>query len=655
MSSDARRTLRSARWLAWVAIVAAACGEKVSAPPEPPMSVRRGDQAFRYEEYEAAIDSYRTYLDQTEHGDYTARVLYKAALAEYRLGRYHDTLLTLDELGQRYPKTHWVQVDALRGDAERGLNHRLEALRAWDAAWKVAGDNDRPKLRQRIVSVAHDLNAQDLAKARALVESKDLKVLLDRQIALQESPSIGEPSLDEGAPQAEEEPPKVASAKKPPAAKRTGVAPSKGLPRGLAEPEEAAAAEEPDTGGWEGAKPAETAAAKRKEAAGKQRAAKPAEVAAVAPGMQPEERLGAEGLEPGFASAPREDLAGAPAAAAQVVQGPTKIGCLLPLSGATHEYGERSLRGIRLAWMEASDRLIVKDTASDPATAAAAFEELSRDPSVLFVVGPLRSEEAAEVAPLAEKSQVPLLLLSQRDGLGGPFVLQAGMTRSRQVATLLNYAMDKIRLRNFGVLYPKDAYGEEFRAAFKAEVERRGGMVVGSEAYTPGTHAVGAATVKRWRNAGNLHAVFLPDDAAAAAPIAKFLQREMPDVTLLGVHGWEQLAETGDTTLNGIFFSDGFYTGSARPSTHEFADRFQRTYGDTPGLLEAQAYDAALLAKHALDAGAQSRADALSRLLALGVVPGATGDLLATPGGLEHRMFLLQVYDGKLQEVGTAG
>jgi ABC-type branched-subunit amino acid transport system substrate-binding protein len=126
-------------------------------------------------------------------------------------------------------------------------------------------------------------------------------------------------------------------------------------------------------------------------------------------------------------------------------------------------------------------------------------------------------------------------------------------------------------------------------------------------------------------------------------------------VTLLGVHGWEQLAESGDTTLNGIFFSDGFYMGSARPSTHEFADRFQRAYGEAPGLLEAQAYDAALLAKRALDAGAQSRTDALSRLLALGVVQGAAGDLLATPAGLEHRMFLLQVYDGKLQEVGTPG
>src|SRR2546428_333439 len=94
----------------------------------------------------------------------------------------------------------------------------------------------------------------------------------------------------------------------------------------------------------------------------------------------------------------------------------------------------------------------------------------------------------------------------------------------------------------------------------------------------------------------------------------------MPDVTLLGVHGWEQLADAGDTTLNGILFSDGFYMGSMRASTHDFADRFQRAYGEPPGLLEAQAYDAAMLAKRALDSGAQSRPEALNRLLELVLV-----------------------------------
>jgi len=73
MSPNATRPLRAA-WLIGLAAVLSACSAHVSAPPEPPTSVRRGDDLFRYEEYDPAIKAYRSYLDEVEQGDYTARV-----------------------------------------------------------------------------------------------------------------------------------------------------------------------------------------------------------------------------------------------------------------------------------------------------------------------------------------------------------------------------------------------------------------------------------------------------------------------------------------------------------------------------------------------------------------------------------------------------
>src|ERR1043166_7690340 len=94
----ATRRLAPASWLvAALAVLTATCSPKVTAPPEPPMSVNRGDQAFRYEDYPTAINSYRNYLAETDRGPYTARVFYKTALAQYRLGQYRETLATLDE------------------------------------------------------------------------------------------------------------------------------------------------------------------------------------------------------------------------------------------------------------------------------------------------------------------------------------------------------------------------------------------------------------------------------------------------------------------------------------------------------------------------------------------------------------------------------
>jgi len=621
----------------------AACASKVSAPPEPPMSVRRGDQAFRYEEYEAAIDAYRTYIEQSQKDEYTARVFYKTALAQYRLGRYRDAVATLDGLAQRYPRAHWVQVEALRGDCERALSHPLAAVRSWDTAWKAGNDTDRMKLRERIVTAIRDMSELDLQRARQGVDSKDVKKLIERQLALRQAPTISEPM-----PEPEEEPHrgKVAAAALAKSVEPTEEAeeaepaavvvptprqPPQKVAEAPAQPHAAVPAPEPATRpsiGWTAAAPAdgfteEPMAEDSAEAA--------------------TERSGSQPAAPAPQAPVRETIA----------PGIPKVGCLVPLSGPAQEFGQRTLRGLQLVFGQNSDRLIVKDTAGDRDTAVRMFEEFSQDPNVLVVIGPLRSEEADAVAPLAESRHLPLLLLSQQDGLGGTYALQTGMTRSRQVGTLLDYAMDKIRLRRFGVLYPKDTYGEEFLSAFKAEVERRGGTVVGTGGYPPGARGLAVGEVRRWRTSQDLQAVFLPDDAAAATQLARFLQREMPDVTLLGVHGWEGLADqTRGSALSGVLFTDGFYVGSSRPATREFVSRFVHVFGSTPSVLEAQAYDAALLTQRGLESGTNSRSRLLGRLLDLGPLEGATGELLITPDGVRHRLFLLQVSDGKLQEIG---
>jgi ABC-type branched-subunit amino acid transport system substrate-binding protein len=664
MASPVVRVLRGAQWVVCLAAVVSACSPRLTPPPEPPKSVRRGDQAFRYEEYEGAIDAYRSYVEQVDKDAYTPRVFYKMALAQYRLGRYADAVATLDALAERYPNTHWVQVEALRGDCERALGRPLAAVRSWDRAWTGASDSDRPKLRQRVVSAARDLSDADLKRADEAVDSKEVKKLLDRQLAMRQVPFIGDVTEEPGGAPSDgrtaaaqrgqsldltEESERPADIETVGSSAAPPPEPQEDIPTVI----EGAGGTQIQTGHIAEERPAETAGLQTPptEAGDLQASAPESAEEPIDEGFTEE-----PATEPAPAAIPVERRAVEERAHEETIRGPVKIGCLLPLSGSAREFGQRSLRGLKLIFGEDNDRLIVKDTASNEATALQMFQELSQNPNVLVVIGPLRSEEAKAVAPIAEQAEVPLLLLSQQDGLSGRFVLQAGMTRSSQVDTLLDYAMDRVRLRRFGVLYPSDTYGEEFLSAFKAEVVRRGGTVVGVDAYAPGAPAVVAADIKRWRKHENLQAVFVPDDAAAGAEVARFLQQQMPDVTLLGVHGWQRLLQQSDTTaLNGVLFADGFYVGSTRPATRDFVDRFRRTYRELPGVLEAQAYDAASLAARALEGGARSRLSLLNGMLDLGRVVGATGELAITPQGVQHKLFLLQVYDGKLQEIRHAG
>jgi ABC-type branched-subunit amino acid transport system substrate-binding protein len=665
MFPDAKRVLRSAAWSMALAVALSACGARVTAPPEPPSSVRRGDDLFRYEEYDAAIVAYRSYLDEVEYGDYTARAFYKEALAQYRLKQYHESLKTLDELTDRYPRARWVQVEALRGDDQRDLGNSMMALQAWDRAWTSGNESDHAKLRQRILGVSRHLNDVELARARRLVNTKGVGQLLDNQITSRQAPPINEPLP--GA--SKKRPAKAAAAEAAPEPSESAVGEAGQPIESPHTPEKGPAPARPGAPGPTASR-VQVAAVPKKLPTPALAQAAPAgtqpgvPAAAPAPAEVPPE-VGevpeAAGIEP-FEEPPYEEPPyEEPPVAAPVeeapVQGITKVGCLLPLSGEARSFGRRELRGIRMIFGDQSDRLIVKDTTGDPARAVGMFEELSSDPTILAVIGPLGGDEAEAVAAKAAAARVPLFLLSQRDGLTGPFVLQAGMTRGSQVATLLSYAMDKVRLRRFGVLYPKDTYGAEFLSAFRSEVQRRGGTLVGAAGYDPRSARpeTEVDALKRWRAGADLQAVFLPDSAPTAAHFAKFLQNTMPDVTLLGVHGWETLAEQGSgATLSGILFADGFYAGSTRPATREFVERFQQTYGTAPELLEAQSYDAALLVKRALDATANSRSDLLHRLQELGAIEGATGPLYVTPGGLQRRLYVLQVADGKLQEIGAA-
>ena len=174
-------------------VAAAGCSTKVSAPPEPPVAVRLGDAAFEAQNYESAIRDYRLYLADVDRGEYTARAFYKTALASQKLGDHSGALATLAELERRYPDSVWVQVEALRGDAERDIGRPTAAVLAWDRGWPVADEIERPKLRNRIEIVATGLSREEIDELKDEVSSGAIEALLDEELASRSPLPIEEP------------------------------------------------------------------------------------------------------------------------------------------------------------------------------------------------------------------------------------------------------------------------------------------------------------------------------------------------------------------------------------------------------------------------------------------------------------------------------
>jgi branched-chain amino acid transport system substrate-binding protein len=228
----------------------------------------------------------------------------------------------------------------------------------------------------------------------------------------------------------------------------------------------------------------------------------------------------------------------------------------------------------------------VRDTGGKSDLTAQLVTALADDPSVVAFIGPLRNSDASVVAPLAERLQVPMLLLARDQGLTGPYVLQATTTQQEQVQVLVDYTVRTLGLTHLGVLYPDDADGRTYMNAFRDAATSAGAADVQSNAYRPDQSSFGpqAAAVKTWASGAGIQAVFIPDAAATAVKVAAAAREVAPQVQLLGTESWNQpdvLASAGKG-IDGAVFADSFFIGSGTPSTADFVTRFRAQNGYDP-------------------------------------------------------------------------
>ncbi|MFP4194259.1 MAG: penicillin-binding protein activator [Desulfobacterales bacterium] len=168
------------------------------------------------------------------------------------------------------------------------------------------------------------------------------------------------------------------------------------------------------------------------------------------------------------------------------------IGCVLPLSGKYGNFGRQALRGIELALMDASERmdvepqfkLLVRDSASDPETAARAVEELA-EKRVAAVIGPIAA--SAEAAETAQEKGIPIVYMSQKSDIveTGKYVFQNFLSPEMQVEAIADYATGELGCRRFAVLYPEERYGETFLHLLWDKLIEKNASLVGVESYNP--------------------------------------------------------------------------------------------------------------------------------------------------------------------------
>lgn len=264
-----------------------------------------------------------------------------------------------------------------------------------------------------------------------------------------------------------------------------------------------------------------------------------------------------------------------------------RVALLVPQTGANADVGNAIANATMLALIDTRNERVRITTYDTALGAAAAARQAVADGNKL-ILGPLLSEDAAAVAPVARAAGVPVLSFSNDSGVAGNGTFIMGFAPGQSVERVVGHARAK-GLRRFGALVPKSVYGERAAAAFRDAVTGSGGTLVAVESYDRSATAMSGAA-RRLASMAPMDAVLIADsggNAVRAVPIVN------PDGTrqMLGTELWNtDAALASNPVMRGAWFasvSDGLYG--------QLATKYRSRFGKQSYRLASLGYDAVLL------------------------------------------------------------
>ncbi|MCX7944150.1 MAG: penicillin-binding protein activator [Deltaproteobacteria bacterium] len=180
---------------------------------------------------------------------------------------------------------------------------------------------------------------------------------------------------------------------------------------------------------------------------------------------------------------------------------PNKVGILLPLTGKYRHFGEQFIKNLELFQgflrieNEAENDLryisndgfefVIRDTQGDEKLVEKIVTEIITKENVIAILGPVFLQESVKAASISNKYRVPIMILSRKDDITetGNYVFRNCLTNKIQATYLARYAIEKLKLETFGIIYPNNNYGVELTNYFWDEVERNNKEITGVEYY----------------------------------------------------------------------------------------------------------------------------------------------------------------------------
>ena len=159
------------------------------------------------------------------------------------------------------------------------------------------------------------------------------------------------------------------------------------------------------------------------------------------------------------------------------------IAVIVPLTGPDGPIGTSISNAAKLALVDTKEqtlRITVYNSAA-PGGAAAAAEKAIAEGNRL-ILGPLLADDVRAAAPVAQRSNVPVIAFSNDEGVAGNGVYILGFTPDQSIGRVVTHAQSK-GLKGFGALVPTGLYGQRAAQSLLTTVQKSGGRVASIQSY----------------------------------------------------------------------------------------------------------------------------------------------------------------------------
>jgi branched-chain amino acid transport system substrate-binding protein len=330
--------------------------------------------------------------------------------------------------------------------------------------------------------------------------------------------------------------------------------------------------------------------------------------------------------------------------------GPVRVGMVLPLTqnGAPSAIGQALSNAAQMAIADggAGDVtvMVLDDRSTPDAAADAARSEVKAGAQI--ILGPLFAASVRQVGSVARDANVPVIAFSTDATTASDGVYLLSFLVETYVDRILDFAVSRGK-KNFAVLAPQNDYANVAVNEFKSEASRVGANVVTVQRYAPGQAANAVADLMR--DAPNVDAVFVPEQADALSSVAGAIASAGLKTQLLGTGVWNDPRVAAIPTMQGAWYSAPDSSGFAA-----FARRYRAKYNAEPPRLATLSYDAVSLAA-ALAHTQNAQRYSSSVLSNPSGFNGADGVFRFHSGGLNERgLAVVQIGGGGVQVISPA-